>query len=198
MRRIGRNRQTGTVGLGRRCQTGGDARSGTGVVGAVFLGVVFVLGAAVVIAEPAKDILGWVEPVLVGESRLEMSAKLDSGAETSSLDASKMRRYRRSGESWVEFMVSSRETGRRVTFRRRLLRQVRIKEHDGRHQKRPVVAVDVCLGTHLRSVEVSLVDRGEFDYPMLLGRRALAGIAVVDPELSLTGSPSCYEEEPKQ
>ena len=182
MSRIGRNRQTRPgLGLGRAL-----------VVALCALGASH--GASAV--EPIeKDILGWAEPVLVGESRLEMTAKLDTGAETSSLDAVKIRRYRKSGRRWVEFLVQSRESGRRVTFRRRLVREVRIKEHDGRHQERPVVTVDVCLGTHLRTVEVSLIDRGEFDYQMLLGRKAVAGIAVVDPELLLTRMPSCYDGE---
>lgn len=146
-------------------------------------------------SEPAKDIVGWAEPVLVGESRLEMTAKLDTGAETSSLDATRIRRYRKSGTRWVQFTVSSRETGRRVVFRKRLVRRVRIKEHDGSRQERPVVQLEVCLGTHLKSIEVSLTDRSEFDYPMLIGRRALAGIAVVDPDLSLTSEPACYDED---
>lgn len=153
-------------------------------------------GAALALAGQApppdvKDIYGYVENVLVGESRLEMKAKLDTGAATSSLDAGEIRVYNREGRGWVEFAVRDQRTGRRVTFRKRLLRRVSIKEHDGSRQRRPVVAVEICLGGHLRDVEVSLVDRTEFLYPVLLGRRALEGIAVVDPELSFTARPDC-------
>jgi len=142
-------------------------------------------------AENGKSIFGWVERVLVGTSRLEMTAKLDTGAETSSLHATRIRRYRKSGKSWIQFTVAERTSGRRLVFRRPLARTVRIKEHDGSNQKRPVVEVEVCLGAHLRRVEVSLVDRSEFEHPVLLGRNFLAGGFVVDPELARTVEPEC-------
>jgi len=142
-------------------------------------------------APETKDIYGFVESVLVGESRLEMKAKLDTGAATSSLDADDIRHYTRDGRGWVEFTVRDQRGSRTVTFRKPLVRRVSIKEHDGSRQRRPVVAVEICLGSHLREIEVSLVDRTQFLYPVLLGRRALEGIALVDPELSLTSRPDC-------
>ncbi len=142
-----------------------------------------------------KDLLGWAERVLVGRSQLVLRAKLDTGADTSSLSATRIRRYRRGSERWVEFTVVDETSGRRVRFKRPLLRRVRIKEHDGSGQSRPVVKVEICLGDHQRRVEVSLVDRSNFDYPMLLGRRALEGIAVVDPELRFTTRPDCPPSE---
>ncbi len=158
------------------------------------LGLVLLAGSPAS-ADQSKDIFGWVERVLVGETRLSMKAKLDTGAETSSLDALRIKKFRRSGKRWVEFVVTDSDTGRRVNFKKPLLREVRIKRHDGRSQLRPVVAVDICLGDHLRRVQVSLIDRSEFLYPVLLGRRALEGIAVVDSELSLTRDPGCPKEK---
>jgi hypothetical protein len=152
------------------------------------------LAASAASASEGKDIFGWVEHVLVGKTRLSMKAKLDTGAETSSLDALQIKKLRRSGKRWVEFVVVDSDTGRRVNFKKPLLREVRIKRHEGRSQLRPVVAMEICLGDHLKRVQVSLIDRGEFLYPVLLGRRALEGIAVVDPELSLTSTPGCPEE----
>jgi len=71
---------------------------------------------------------------------------------------------------------------------------VRIKRHDGDSQLRSVISLTVCLGTHQREVEFSLIDRSEFDYPVLLGRSALAGIAIIDPDEVNLSEPDCGDE----
>lgn len=144
-----------------------------------------------------KDLFGWVEQVIVGAHELELKAKLDTGAETSSLDATNIRRLRRrsTGERFVEFDLSHPTTGVIITLKKKLVREVRIKQHDGSFQTRPVVVVPVCLGRHSRNIEVSLIDRREFLYPLLLGRSALAGIALVDPNVTLTTRPQCDGEK---
>jgi hypothetical protein len=145
-----------------------------------------------------KDIFGWVERVEIGKSRLKMEAKLDTGADTSSLDASKIRRYReRDGDRWVEFLVIDRNSGRRIRYKKRLIRYAYIKEHEGPSQRRPVVQVEICLGDHLDEVEVSLVDRSGFQYPVLLGRNALENVALVDAGESFTTEPTCPSEDGK-
>ncbi len=144
-----------------------------------------------------KDLFGWVEKVIVGAHGIELKAKLDTGAETSSLDASGIRRLRRksTGERFVEFDVTDPGSGAAITLKKKLVREVRIKQHDGSFQLRPVVVLPVCLGDHYRNIEVSLIDRSEFLYPLLLGRRALAGIALVDPDATLTSRPECDDEK---
>ena len=142
-----------------------------------------------------KEIFGWLERIEVGESRLDLVAKLDTGADTSSLDARRIRRYRHSSRPWVEFIVRSEESGRQIRMRKRVVREARIKEHDGSRQRRPVVNMEVCLGRHLLEVEVSLIDRREFDAPVLLGRNALRDLSVVDPALTYTAEPRCSREE---
>ncbi|MGB5573373.1 MAG: RimK/LysX family protein [Thermoanaerobaculia bacterium] len=156
----------------------------------------------VLLARPAsplkKEILGWIEHVRVGRSRLELTAKLDTGADTSSLDANKIRRFRgKDGRRWVEFLVVEDHSGRRVRFKKPLVRTAYIKEHKGPSQKRSVVLMEICLGEYLQKVEVTLVDRSGFAYPVLLGRNALEGLAVIDPALTLTSKPRCPIEEKK-
>ena len=154
------------------------------------------MGSTVPVHAGGKDIFGWVERVLVGESRLEMQAKLYTGADTSSIHATKIRRYRGAGgRTWVEFRLTDEGQGRRVRFKKRLVRFAYIKEHEGPSQRRPVERLEICLGDHEQQIEVSLVDRSSFDYPVLLGRNALEKVAVIDPELRLTTKPSCAREE---
>jgi hypothetical protein len=143
-----------------------------------------------------KDIFGWAEHVLVGRSRLPMEAKLDTGADTSSIDASRIHRYRTKDKKlWVEFRLTDDDSGRSIRHRKRLVRYAYIKEHDGPSQKRPVVKMAICLGDHLMEIEVSLVDRSGFAFPVLLGRNALEGRVVVDSELEYTAGPTCPPED---
>jgi hypothetical protein len=138
-----------------------------------------------------KHILGWVEPVLLTEAAVPMEAKLDTGAETSSLDTRDVRRFRRDGERMVRFVVDDPATGLELTLERPLVRTVRIKRHDGDHQTRAVVRLSVCLGTLEKTVEFTLVDRGLFRYPVLLGRNFLAGDVLVDAEIDHVSRPLC-------
>lgn len=143
-----------------------------------------------------KDIFGWIERVELRPRNLVLEAKLDTGADTSSLHATHIRRVRVGEKRYVRFAIEDPETGNLVEMRRPLVRRVRIKRHEGEHQRRPVVIMDVCLGTHLlRDVEFSLVDRSVFDYPVLLGRSALEDVALVDPSEQRTQRPECSRAE---
>ena len=150
---------------------------------------------AAILAAPAGgaevEIFGWAEPVILEEAGYRLDAKLDTGADTSSLDAIDIKRFRRKGVSWVRFTVEDHDEGDTVRLERPLLRRVRIKRHDGDSQRRSVISLTVCLGDHRREVEFSLIDRSQFDYPVLLGRSALAGIAVVDPDVVDLSEPDC-------
>lgn len=159
---------------------------------AALVPVVLAPASAATAHEPG--IFGWAEPVVLEEAGFELEAKLDTGADTSSLDAIDIRRFRRKGVSWVRFTVEDHAEGEEVRLERPLLRRVLIKQHDGNSQRRSVVALTVCLGEHRRQVEFSLIDRSRFDYPVLLGRSALAGIAIVDPDEVNLSKPTCDSE----
>lgn len=150
-----------------------------------------------VMAQQGKLIFGWVEEVVVSRSAFTMHAKLDTGADTSSLDAQDIERFERDGEPWVRFTLSGEEDGETTTLERPLVRDVLIKRHRGPSQRRPVVKVPVCLGPFLMDIEVSLIDRSNFNYPVLIGRAAMEGVAVVDGERALTHDPECAELDPE-
>lgn len=146
-----------------------------------------------------KLILGWVEKVVIpAEAALTLEAKLDTGADTSSLDAKVLKRFRRDGKHWLRFSVLDPATKERVILERPYLRGVRIKRHDGKHQRREVADLAICLGDRLHTIEVTLINREQFEYPLLLGRSALKGFALVDPGLKLTQNPRCAQAQSDQ
>ncbi len=142
-------------------------------------------------AAEQKQIFGWVEKVCLSPEKMIIKAKLDSGANTASLNAIDLEAFERDGEEWVRFKVVDPEAGKKVLFERRVVRHVKIKEHGGGYQRRPVVVVKVCLGRTCRDAEMSLVNRTHFNYQILLGRRMLAGLALLDMSRTFTASPSC-------
>ena len=66
-------------------------------------------------------------------------------------------------------------------------------DEDKNYTARPVIALDICMGTALRSIEVNLTDRSAFQYPLLIGSEALKRFdALVDPSLKYAaGKPAC-------
>ncbi|WP_028239218.1 retropepsin-like aspartic peptidase RloA [Stutzerimonas azotifigens] len=147
-----------------------------------------------------KTIYGLNEYVALPEFNLEVSAKLDTGAETASLSARDIERFKRNGESWVRFYLAI-DDAHEHPIERPLARISKIKrragdidpEEDRTYTARPVIELDLCLGKVQRSIEVNLTDRSAFQYPLLIGSRALTRFgALVDPSLTYAaGKPGC-------
>lgn len=127
-----------------------------------------------------KMILGEAEFAYLETAEVKMRARIDSGAETSSLHAENIERFERDGESWVRFSTRSQEQAEPVVLELPVTRRLRIKSTNETLDRRPVVEVNVRIGKHTERIEVSLVDRGHFEFPLLIGRNFLKGIAVVD------------------
>ena len=136
-------------------------------------------------------ILGWVEPVLLVVPGVELEAKLDTGAETSSLDSRLIKKFRKSGKRWVRFGVTDPATGQEHLLVRERVRTIGVVQHDGVNQVRPTVMIAVCIADREFDIEVSLVDRSEFSYPLLLGRSALDSFALIDPGNTHLSEPRC-------
>jgi len=139
-------------------------------------------------------ILGWVEYARLPELDLEVKAKLDTGAETSSLDARIIKKFRKGGKRWVRFSVFDQADGEEHVIVRERVRTIAVVQHDGSRQTRPVVKMAVCFAGLRMETELSLIDRSEFIYPLLLGRSALGSNALVDSGSTFLSEPGCREE----
>jgi hypothetical protein len=136
-------------------------------------------------------ILGWVESVHLVDTGITLKAKLDSGAETSSLDARIIKKFRQHGKRWVRFALTDPQTGEEFVLVRERVRTIGVVQHEGANQVRPTVMLQVCIADRLVDIEVSLVDRSEFSYRLLLGRRALRSFALIDPGNTYLTQPRC-------
>ena len=149
-------------------------------------------------AQADVPVYGWVERVRVqlGDHSARMKAKLDSGARSSSLHATDIEVFRRDGRRYVRFRTPLPDDPESALLERPVTRMVRIKRHTGPYDRRPVVRLPVCLGDGWHEVEVSLTDRSRFIYPLLLGRRALGGVALIDPDQTHLRPARCSAHKP--
>jgi hypothetical protein len=136
--------------------------------------------------------IGWVEPVRVENTGLLVEAKIDTGADYSSLDARDIRTFEKDGSEWVSFAAIGRG-GKRVGLERKVYRYTTIRRAGGTEQRRPTVLLGLCLGTVYRVVQVNLVDRETLEYRMLVGRDFLQGRYLVDSARTQVTTPSCTE-----
>lgn len=161
------------------------------------------VGAAEKKAAPAQmSVLGWVESVYLEPWGFKFRARLDTGAKTSSISARDIVHFEKDDASWVRFVFDFKEDkgmpNRAVVIERPLHRNIKIKRHGDKIQHRPVVLMDICINGETHTSEFSLIDRSSLNYPMLLGRRLLKNVALVDSGKSFIGNRKCADKERKK
>nr|WP_240549219.1 ATP-dependent zinc protease [Halomonas antri] len=133
----------------------------------------------------AKEMVGRSEWIGLPDVGTYLRARIDSGANTSSLSATEITRFERDGEDWVRFKLGLNEDDvvvedvRDDWIERPVERRVRIMQAAG-SESRPVVSLLMTLGSIRETVEFTLNDRTHLNYPVLLGRRFLMDIALID------------------
>ncbi|MDX2259584.1 MAG: RimK/LysX family protein [Hyphomicrobiaceae bacterium] len=143
---------------------------------------------------------GWAETIriVVGDTVIAVPAKLDTGAQTSSLAAVDVTTEATASGVVVRFKVptdddlpgaraattaanSDRQTPERSTeIAAPLVRWARVRRAGVGEDRRPVVRVTLCVAGLTADAEVTLTDRSGMTCPALVGRSFLAGRILVD------------------
>ncbi len=164
-----------------------------GLVGGLWLAA----GLAPGVVADETPVFGWVEKSTIEPWGVEVKAKLDSGALTSSLDARDIETFDKEGEEWVRFRLELTDERSGEAFEKQLelplFRDIRVRGAGGRDE-RPVVLMEVCMGDTLYEEQFSLRDRGEMHYPLLLGRRTIGHLGLLDVTRTFLHSPDCDED----
>lgn len=128
-----------------------------------------------------KTLLGGLESVYLDPPGLEFSARIDTGAQTSSLNALDIVEFERDGKPFVKFSMIHPETKEKIELTRRLRRYVRVKELGNKEsQRRPVVRMRVVLADLDEQINFTLENRSRFKHQVLIGRNLLQDLAIVD------------------
>lgn len=141
--------------------------------------------------EPSESlIIGWREWVALPQLGLPaVKAKVDTGARTSAIHARDIQRVKRDGgQDWVEFMVQpiQRDTSIERRCAAPLLDIRRVTDSGGHAADRYFIATELQLGTVSRTIEITLSQRDDMLFRMLLGRTAMVPGIQVDPSRSFT------------
>jgi hypothetical protein len=152
---------------------------------------------AAVVTGDKRVTVGYVEYVAIPKLDTKLKAKMDTGAETSSIHANiielKKRKKGEEDSGYVIFTVETHE-GSSNLIKKPITRFVKIKLKTGGFQRRPVVEMAFCIAGVLVRDEVNLADREDFIYDVLVGRNMLIkGGLVVDAGKALSIKPNCVE-----
>lgn len=171
-------------------------KAGLGVWGASVLASALLMGTS---AQAEDKVFGWVENAYIEPWGIAVKAKLDSGALTSSLDARDIEMFDKEGEEWVRFRLKLEDQDSGETFsdqiERPLYREQTVRGAGGRDE-RPVVLMDVCMGDTVYEEQFSLRNREEMNYPLLLGRRTISHLGLLDVRNTFLQEPGCGENAP--
>lgn len=140
-------------------------------------------------------VVGWREVVSLPELGLAgIPAKIDTGARTSSLHAHVLEEFERDGQRFVRFAVDW--GGVRHSCEAVHVDVRGITSSNGDQQTRFVIKTPLSIGNLTFRAEISLADRSQMQFPMLIGRTALRRRMVVDSGHSWLQSPLNADKGP--
>jgi hypothetical protein len=138
-------------------------------------------------------LLGWREWVTLPELNLEhIKAKIDTGARSSALHAFALDPYRKGGQRWVMFAIHPEQKHNDIVVECHAPIKDRrfVSDSGGHKQRRYVIESSLIIGQSLIRAEITLTNRDNMQFRMLLGRTAMNGHFAIDPSASyLQGKP---------
>lgn len=130
-------------------------------------------------AVEGKPVIGRVERVSFPEWNLQgMEAKMDTGAYTSSLHCTEINVD--SEENMVRFHVPGFEEEPGMDLTAELAGRRIIRSSNGLAEERVIVVTSIQIGKRQFRIELSLTDRSDMRFPVLIGRRFLKNKFLVD------------------
>lgn len=142
----------------------------------------------------SKDVIGWLEMIRVYPGNLKIRAKMDTGAKGSAINAYNVKKFERDNEASVSFELrnhSKKAKTKQIFLEKKVIDSVKIKRKGGGLEERPVVNIEICLGEIHKEIRMSLMNRSNFNYQVLIGRTDLENMFIIDPSVTFTKKPLC-------
>ncbi len=140
--------------------------------------------AADIVREP-PGVIGWREWVALPDLGIRrMKVKVDTGARSCAMHAFNVRVFTRGGVEIVRFDVHPRQKNDSVVVssEAEVIEFRRVRNSGGAVDVRPVILTHAVLFGRRFPVELTLANRDEMGFRMLLGREALRGRFLVDAD----------------
>lgn len=122
-----------------------------------------------------------------------IKARVDSGAKTSALHAVNIAPFIKEGEDWVRFDINPIQKNEKTIIHceSKLIDKRIVKSSSGYREQRYVIQTMLEIGNEIWPIEMTLTNRDSMGFRMLLGREAMSGRTMVDPEEKyVLGQPS--------
>ena len=122
-----------------------------------------------------------------------IKARVDSGAKTSALHAINIAPFKKEGQNWVKFDINPIQNNVKTVIHCEapLVDKRIVKSSSGFREERYVIQTNLEIGNSNWIIEMTLTNRDSMGFRMLLGREAMSGRVLVDPEQQyLLGQPT--------
>lgn len=113
----------------------------------------------------------------------DIEVRVDTGAKTSALHVDNVKRFISNGKPWVTFDIRPDvyNVNDILPCKAALFDVRKIKSSNGTSEERYVIRTEFHLGSTSWPIEVTLTNRAEMSYLMLLGRQGMGERLLVDP-----------------
>ncbi|MGQ9776968.1 MAG: ATP-dependent zinc protease family protein [Thermodesulfobacteriota bacterium] len=133
-----------------------------------------------------KTVIGAVEEVVLFPWGVKLPARIDTGAGMTSLDV----RDLTIKNKVAQFRLPEKYGN--VLIKLPVIRHCNIRSSSFR-ERRPVVEIELCVGTKRMRVQANLNNRSQLEYPIILGRDVLSQGFIVDSAQEMMLPPNCLE-----
>ncbi|MGD8173188.1 ATP-dependent zinc protease [Vibrio sp. TRT 21S02] len=131
-----------------------------------------------------KLLVGWRETLsLPGLGINEINAKIDTGARTSCLHAFKVESFKKDEALWVRFWIHPMQhnTEFEKVCEAKVIDERTVRDSGGHEESRYVIESELSIGGKSWPIEITLTNRENMAFRMLLGRTAMHDRIIVDP-----------------
>jgi len=129
------------------------------------------------------QVIGWREWIGLPDLNVKkIKVKVDSGARTSSLHAFNVNIFKKGKHQYVNFFIHPEQKTNYVKLvcEAKVLEFRKVKSSNGQTELRPVIETNIRLMDQIWSVELTLTNRDEMGFRMLLGREAIRKRFLID------------------
>ena len=126
------------------------------------------------------EVIGYIERISIPELALEgLDAKIDTGADSCSIHCDDITVNEDSSVTFtLHDEVHVAYHGKQITMP--IYKTKKVKSSNGKSENRIFIKTDLKLGYEVYTAEISLTNRKNMKYPVLIGRRFLAHHYLVD------------------
>lgn len=138
-----------------------------------------------------KIIVGAIETCALPELGInEINVRVDTGAKTSSLHVDNIVKFTKGKKPWVQFDIHPNVHNVEQTTRCEapLFDIRRIKSSNGDIEERYIIRTIFQLDVHEWAIDISLTNRADMSFMMLLGREGMGHRVLVDPAARFVAS----------